>query len=641
MAEPISKQKLVYADADADTLSNFANGEAGVPNINRAGDDVKNLATIRQEALAAAADAANLQTYLSYDSPSTKRMVDDESQPVGIQGDVTNDSDPAKNGRYTWGGSGWTKNPVQPASGETVVALQSDVGEINGNLGKAATLVSADSPDHYPIAAYRHALAVGVHKTTGELYAKFPTNDPGIKQNVDNRLAAPMWSMVQVETDPRYGVMALSANGKSVFHLDFQKGVAVAFGKELGSGSDLSRFPLVAGTQMLMMILYGQSLETGAQGQPPLSTAQPYSNLTFGAGPKATKAGSLGSNPGTSTSKLLVEDELNGDQGEGGNRGETSCSGAANYASVIFRRYGIDPADLPFFASTAAHGGYTIDQLGVGSSWLQVWRDHVTEQAARIRELGKVPIMPALIWGQGQANQSGAVTPEIYAEKLEALRQYQVDFVKNVTGHEWEPPMLLFPPTANAMGYSTLAQLWLARTRPDKYRIITPDYFLPRAADGTHLINIGYKWRSAYLGRVEADITLNRKWKDYVMPGLPVRVNATTVRVSCFSGYPLQLTGDTPSYGFAVTINGALVPSESLTVTLVGQDVILTHPTAGPEDIVIVRYAMNYKAPGVTLNGYMGGLCDTSPDVVEIEGQVYNLWNYCPAFMETARYETI
>lgn len=60
------------------------------------------------------------QTYISYDSPSDKRMVDDTSQPVGTLGRVTNDADPDKNGDYVMTASGWAWAEVQPATAQTI-----------------------------------------------------------------------------------------------------------------------------------------------------------------------------------------------------------------------------------------------------------------------------------------------------------------------------------------------------------------------------------------------------------------------------------------------------------------------------------------------------------------------------------------
>ncbi|CAB3676050.1 hypothetical protein LMG26690_01331 [Achromobacter animicus] len=118
----ITPQELKVASLDAGTLRKFATGSAGQPNINRVGVDVKNLATIRVEALDAASAAANLRTYL------TKAVMDaDTSQPVPTTGRVVKDPTVLNNGDYVWTGSSWEWSEVQPATSAAVQAVRSDL----------------------------------------------------------------------------------------------------------------------------------------------------------------------------------------------------------------------------------------------------------------------------------------------------------------------------------------------------------------------------------------------------------------------------------------------------------------------------------------------------------------------------------
>ncbi|EPQ6632187.1 sialate O-acetylesterase, partial [Acinetobacter baumannii] len=117
---------------------------------------------------------------------------------------------------------------------------------------------------------------------------------------------------------------------------------------------------------------YGQSLKTGATATVILSILQPYFNVTFGTGPRMDS-------PATSVIPLV--EQFNNPSSDGySNRGETCCSGAANYASrAMMLENGIDPKDHVIFASTAAHGGYRIDQLKKGSEWYSFLIKHITE----------------------------------------------------------------------------------------------------------------------------------------------------------------------------------------------------------------------------------------------------------------------
>lgn len=111
MAGYITAQELLDASTDAGTLGKFANGTANEPNVNRVGNDVSNLATIRLEALEAASQAANLRTY------QTKAAMDaDTSQPVGTMAQVVQDPTVANNLYYVWTGTLWAVSQIQPLS---------------------------------------------------------------------------------------------------------------------------------------------------------------------------------------------------------------------------------------------------------------------------------------------------------------------------------------------------------------------------------------------------------------------------------------------------------------------------------------------------------------------------------------------
>ncbi|WP_175169299.1 SGNH/GDSL hydrolase family protein [Achromobacter kerstersii] len=106
---------MLNGSTDAGTLAEFANGVAGVPNVNRAGNDVSNLASIRAAALEAASQAANLKTYIT-----RAAMVADTAQPVPTTGRVTNDPTASNNGDWVWNGAAWVWSAIQPASVATV-----------------------------------------------------------------------------------------------------------------------------------------------------------------------------------------------------------------------------------------------------------------------------------------------------------------------------------------------------------------------------------------------------------------------------------------------------------------------------------------------------------------------------------------
>lgn len=118
MAGYLTRQQLLNGSVDAETLDAFSNGAVGAPNVNRAGNNVKNLATIRTEVLDAASGVANIRTYLT-----KAAMQADTGQPVPTTGRVTNDPTLESNGDYVWNGSVWVWSEIQPATTESVARL--------------------------------------------------------------------------------------------------------------------------------------------------------------------------------------------------------------------------------------------------------------------------------------------------------------------------------------------------------------------------------------------------------------------------------------------------------------------------------------------------------------------------------------
>ncbi|MPS76590.1 MAG: hypothetical protein E2591_00780 [Achromobacter sp.] len=137
MAGYLTKQELLNGSVDAGTLGEFANGAVGAPNVNRAGSDVKNLQTLRVEALDAAFAAADIKTYLT-----KAAMQADTGRPVPSTGRVTKDPILSNNGDYVWNGSAWQWSEIQPAS---TLSLQAVRVQSDDNSGRVLSLESLTS----------------------------------------------------------------------------------------------------------------------------------------------------------------------------------------------------------------------------------------------------------------------------------------------------------------------------------------------------------------------------------------------------------------------------------------------------------------------------------------------------------------
>lgn len=381
------------------------------------------------------------------------------------------------------------------------------------------------------------------------------------------------------------------------------------------------------------ILFYGQSLSVGATGTPVLSTTQPYSNLTFNGGPRAY-------NGDYSAMKPLVEDALSPAPDGGTNRGETSCSGAANYASELGAiENGKDPALHAIFASTAGHGGYRIDQLEKGSAWYSYVTNHISNAKTLSDSASKSYAVHALAWLQGENNVGvGTSFAEYRADLLQLQRDVETD-TKVISG-QTSPVFLI----TYQMSYGiktnaniALAQLDLALT-DDRFALSTPMYHLPYAADNVHLTNVGYRLAGCYFGRAYKQLVIDGKRPKFINP---VSVTARGTKVSLKFDVPvLPLILDpidlasTQDYGFKVSdSSGALTLSD---FSVVNGDTVEFTVNRALASSPVVRYAMDYLGIGLSItDGASGNLRDSEPATTTIGATTYKLFNVCPHFQSS------
>lgn len=399
-----------------------------------------------------------------------------------------------------------------------------------------------------------------------------------------------------------------------------------------GAGDSISvRKPLDAAlrpiaTAVNHLLFYGQSLSVGAQGLPVLSTTQPYANITFAGGPRAS-AGNY------SAFKPLVEDALVAPDGSA-NRGETPCSGAAAWASTLGALHGHMPADHVILASAAGHGGYRIDQLNKGTAWYNgTFLAHINGAKA----LQPNYALHAFAWVQGENDAvTGTQTP--YATYRAALAQLQADIEldgKAISG-QISPVFCLsyqISYAARTWPDQALAQLDLAQ-KSDRFFLTTPCYHLPFASDQVHLSAVGYKWLGAYFGRAYKELVLDGVEPRWLNPVSATR-RGNVIRVR-FDVPVLPLVLDTTSlapttdHGFRVLDGASTAAISSISVS--GSDVLI-NLAAPPAGALTVRYGLDYLGDGLAITGgASGNLRDSEPSSILIAGTERPLYNVCPHF---------
>jgi hypothetical protein len=431
--------------------------------------------------------------------------------------------------------------------------------------------------------------------------------------------------------EPRNGIFPLlvaSPSGKVLLGYDEMTEQLVGISPPVvePSGCEIANINQIPG--------YGQSNALGIQCRPPISTTQPYSNITFGGGPRST--GPTGDNPGLNTVKPLIEDTVAGYVDVAAKVGETPCSGMANTLSERATLTAcIAPQDFVILASTAAHGGYEIAELQKGSDWYPLLLEHIAAGIALSPSSYSCP----LVWYiQGERD---AVLGSSYAYYLDRLKKLQRDIqadVRAITGQK-APVYLIVIQTAQLQtttGAAIAQAQYQASLDVREIILAAPMYHLARFIDGLHLTAPGARQIGAYIGEIANSlIALKRvpqKWRC-----VAAVARGTTLKVK-MAAPVLPLVIDTAAlaattnFGFKVQDAAGAVAIYDIAIE--GDDIISMSLARALGSSPVLRYARDYMAssgPNIA-GGASGNLRDGNPATVTLGGDVVPLWTPCPSF---------
>lgn len=398
-------------------------------------------------------------------------------------------------------------------------------------------------------------------------------------------------------------------------------------------GTKLAAYQLPSIAQINHFLSYGQSLSIGAGGQPAISLTQYASNLTFAGGPRAAAGNYLPPKP-------LAEDDLNAPDG-GTNRGESLCSGAANYASQqMLKQNGIKPQDHVILATAGGRGGYRISQLNKGTTWYENNMLAHIDNAVNHCTANALSYSMALIsWAQGEFDQNKTdITREQYAAMLEQLQIDMQTDIKTRSGMKTRIPFVTYQTSwyVKKANHVSLAQLDVVKRNEDFY-FSTPMYHLPHFTDDLHLNNVGNKLFGCYVGRVYKQLIIDQIHPEFLCP-LSAEMQGTKIIVRFHvPKAPLVLDNvglaATTDFGFKVVDNtGAAVIHTAIAISSDGTKIELELGSV-PTNPIKVRYALDYLGTGLTIgDGASGNLRDSTDDQVSFGGNTYNLWHVCPHF---------
>ena len=399
-----------------------------------------------------------------------------------------------------------------------------------------------------------------------------------------------------------------------------------------GQGDKLPAFLAPKIGDINHLISYGQSLSNGTGGLPVISTTQSANNLTFAGGPRAASGNYLPLKP-------LVEDALTAPDG-GTNRGETLCSGAANYASkLMLKDEGITPSEHVILATSAGRGAYRISQLNKGNGWYNdILLAHITNAVNYCASNNKEYALPAVSWAQGEFDQDKTdITQQQYYDLLAQLQKDIESDAKVISGQIARVPFITYQTSheTTVRGNVALAQLQIVKDNPNFY-FSTPVYHLPHVTDTLHLTNVGNKLFGCYVGRVYKQLVIEQIHPEWLEP-LSASIDSPTRILVNFNVPQTPLVLDEVNLPNPTNKGFKLHNSSGAEVAITSVEVIdgdkVAINVADSSAVAKVRYALDYTVAGRYLGtSACGSLRDSTADTVSFNNNTYNLWHVAPHF---------
>ncbi len=366
----------------------------------------------------------------------------------------------------------------------------------------------------------------------------------------------------------------------------------------------------------------GQSLSTGAFGDPVLTSSQPYSNLRFVGGPRNTSANLTSFVP-------LVEDGV-----------ETMSSSLANLVTKQARErilVGQPAAQSSHDLLVSVHG-----IIGVGYSALKkggtmsAFADGMAQAKAGrnlAKDMGKTYIVRAVTNVHGESDHLGGNT-NYEANLLEWQSDYETD-VKAITKQPEAIPMFhtqfsSWTKYATATSAVAMAQLAAHVDAPGKIVLVGAKYHLEHVGDGVHLTNESYRHMGEDYAKVYERVILEGKIWEPIHPKTVTRVGAVVTAKMHVPAPPLAidtvLVSDPGNNGFEWS-DGSAIPPTIVSVAITSPDTVqitLSAAPTGPNKRLRYAYSGLVGSNGGPTTGPRGNLRDSDATPSRHGYKLYN-----------------
>jgi hypothetical protein len=416
------------------------------------------------------------------------------------------------------------------------------------------------------------------------------------------------------------------------------------------------------------VIAYGQSLSTGWEGWPALSTMPRHHSLMLGHSVRPQSEGTPNWQPvgdgelhpltatvqDINTGEVLTPEQIAALQPGALALGETVLEAAVN---TWCGRMPAANAHL-VLASACGSGGCTLEQLSKGADpeLFNRLRECAIASKRAAAAVGRDYSVAALLFLQGESNNwalNGGTADRVAYKALlhQFFRDFTADIAEGIAAQQNRPIMLTYQ-TGGAYASATQsvpqAQLELALEMPDWF-LVAPVYPLMDKPTG-HLDANSYRWLGAQFGKVmHRVLTLGEDWK----PLHPLRaiVDRSSVLIEFHVPVPPLAWGrpycglsalDVADRGFTVLDEAG--PVSITAVELAGPSGVRITLERPPGADAVLRYAdqrhlgrgcLHDSDPDVALNCFE---CDSTKgqgsDTIfaALAGRPYPLMNWCVAF---------
>jgi hypothetical protein len=321
----------------------------------------------------------------------------------------------------------------------------------------------------------------------------------------------------------------------------------------------------------------GQSLAIGTYGTPPLTTSQPYSNLTL-----SMVTNTFGIQQDGASLVPLIEG-LNSEEGSV----ETISSALANTLTALSPQ-----TNFISIVTRDGQGGTPYSGLKKGTAPYALGLSELSNAMAAAQALGDAYQVTALTCVHGEQDDVLGNGP-YYAGYL---RQWQQDIESDanaITGQTNDVPMFLCQMsswTANNHAATSLipsAQLYATETYPDHF-LVCPKYFFTYYSDGIHLTAQSYRRLGEYYGKVLKKVLVDgQRWRPLtpdaisisnknitVMLHVPVPPIVNDISIGSKSYYGFEYVDDSSS----AAISSAYISSSNAVTVVLSKVPTGAHP---------------------------------------------------------------